>query len=276
MRYFISTIHFIAIFAPSISLSTSIYIDCTKLSEAQCFSTGNCMLVGGENRSGKYQCVNPSNICESGFNQRKDGKKECERNKGCRFVPGECYCPPMTLCICGGGTPPACIAIPEENWDDHAENQDRLLTILISTNDKAVWQRNAELLAGLWERGKLAPANKTILVEKYFKLVLKQNRNRYKDPLFEVRDQQSFPFPKVWIQYTPTLYKNGKVFMEFDRPQTSRAMKDKDHVITSIAGGEIYNGDIVHYKIKMEDKHSGNDWSHIMQTNKVRVEGLKK
>lgn len=46
------------------------------------------------------------------YNNFENYRQKCEQLKHCKYVPpGECYCPPEVKCICGGGNPPKCIML---------------------------------------------------------------------------------------------------------------------------------------------------------------------
>ena len=73
-----------------------------------CLRSANCTVEPIKDRPGQYYCRASKSPCETGFRQSVDGRGHCEAIGGCRFVPGECFCPPLALCVCGGGPPPQC------------------------------------------------------------------------------------------------------------------------------------------------------------------------
>lgn len=93
-------------------------IACLDLDGIACISSSACTLVRGESGF-PYQCVPIANECEAVALGRYengvldfsyDAKAACETREDCRFVPpGPCYCPPGLDCLCGGGSPPACV-----------------------------------------------------------------------------------------------------------------------------------------------------------------------
>jgi hypothetical protein len=84
---------------------------CNLLSELNCIKTPACTLV--QKGVNDYQCRGAVGKCEVDFIQWGEKQIEsCETKPGCKYVPGNCYCPPDVLCRCGGGKPPQCV---EEN-----------------------------------------------------------------------------------------------------------------------------------------------------------------
>ena len=81
---------------------------CDAMSESQCIDSSECTLVLASPQPPDYTCVAARNACEQGFVQRTGDATSCEATQGCKFVPGECYCPPDLVCVCGGGPPPQC------------------------------------------------------------------------------------------------------------------------------------------------------------------------
>ncbi len=86
--------------------------ECGVLSELQCINSGVCTLEFADPDTGTYLCRDAADSCEQGFRQRTDTAATCTERGGCRFVPGFCYCPPDVVCVCGGGPPPTCEAVP--------------------------------------------------------------------------------------------------------------------------------------------------------------------
>lgn len=74
-----------------------------------CLRSASCTVESVKDRTGQYVCRASKSPCETGFRQSVDGRRDCEAIGGCRFVPGECFCPPLALCACGGGPPPRCL-----------------------------------------------------------------------------------------------------------------------------------------------------------------------
>lgn len=80
---------------------------CASLTELQCIKSSECTLSPVE--INKYICRAATGKCELDFIQFENSKQSCETKQGCKYVPGNCYCPPDMLCRCGGGPPPKCV-----------------------------------------------------------------------------------------------------------------------------------------------------------------------
>lgn len=81
---------------------------CADIGEAACLESADCTLVLDETVEGGYRCRPAKPPCETGFRQGSDTEETCEAQGECRFQPGNCYCAPGVVCICGGGPPPTC------------------------------------------------------------------------------------------------------------------------------------------------------------------------
>jgi hypothetical protein len=82
---------------------------CSELAETPCRKSPDCTLVQDESQGSGYLCRAAQGPCEQGFRQEGNSREECEEREGCRFEPGDCYCPPEVTCVCGGGPPPRCV-----------------------------------------------------------------------------------------------------------------------------------------------------------------------
>lgn len=80
---------------------------CDQLTEQECFTSAACTLTRNETADG-YQCRPAKDHCELLFRQSDGTRESCEAKTGCVFVPASCYCPPNTICVCGGGEPAQC------------------------------------------------------------------------------------------------------------------------------------------------------------------------
>jgi hypothetical protein len=80
---------------------------CGALNEQDCLDSASHTLVITEEPRG-YVCLAARDKCEAGFIQSRHGLNECAEDRDCEFVPGNCYCPPGVVCICGGGPPSLC------------------------------------------------------------------------------------------------------------------------------------------------------------------------
>lgn len=74
-----------------------------------CLRSAHCTVRLIKDRPGQYICRASKSPCETGFRQSPGGRRDCEAIRGCKFVPAECFCPPLALCACGGGPPPQCL-----------------------------------------------------------------------------------------------------------------------------------------------------------------------
>jgi len=81
---------------------------CATLTNAECLSSRTCVL---DHVTGlQYRCRPAAGPCELAF--KRGGQAACEREDGCVFAPGSCYCPGPAPCVCAGGPVPSCRAAP--------------------------------------------------------------------------------------------------------------------------------------------------------------------
>ena len=78
---------------------------CFVATESRCLASAKHTLWQDGQR---YVCRRAVSECERGFVQEKHGPEDCEALGECEFVPGQCYCPPQVVCVCGGGPPSRC------------------------------------------------------------------------------------------------------------------------------------------------------------------------
>ncbi len=148
-----------------------------------------------------------------------------------------------------------------------------------ATDNPGTKTNNAAILAALWKKGLLNNKIKDRLIDKYFQLRLFQYRSESIPTYhFQVRCHQTFPFPDVWISFTPKLSANGKVVWSPDRPQQENALSANNMLIASLSGGSyltgprIQTGDVFQYAIKMQEKKHGEIvWEKTILTNKIVV-----
>lgn len=76
--------------------------DCSDLGRDTCIANPRCILTGSEDRDPGYECVPSRGGCE------ELGMGDCLSDLGCRWDPGECYCPEGLDCACAGGPAPVC------------------------------------------------------------------------------------------------------------------------------------------------------------------------
>jgi len=154
--------------------------------------------------------------------------------------------------------------------------QEQILHEHETSESESVKARDAYILSELWKKGLLRNEIKHFLVDEYYKLVLLQSYGSYHAPNWVVQCQQTFPFPSNWVRFTPTLYKNGEVEWAPDKPQKGHAMSQNSSIITSWTGGEFENGDVIFYKIKIDERRDKEVvWEKIIVTNRVVLQGLK-
>lgn len=80
--------------------------DCATLDELGCLDSTDCTLRQNDDKT--YACTTAASECERGFSQRAGRREDCA--EGCNFSPGQCYCSPDVVCVCGGGPPAICQA----------------------------------------------------------------------------------------------------------------------------------------------------------------------
>lgn len=154
--------------------------------------------------------------------------------------------------------------------------QIEILTEYEKSKDADVRARDAFILNKLWKEDLLKNEIKDYLVDKYYKVALIQFYGYSSAPNWEVQSQQSFPFPDVWVDFTPILYKNGEVNWAPGTPQASHAMSQNSSLITSRTGGGFVNGDVIYYTIKIEQKKNDEIiWEKTIKTNQVVLRGLR-
>ena len=165
--------------------------------------------------------------------------------------------------------------------------QEGLLEEFGKSSNEPFRQRSAYLLSELWRDGLLKEKIREQLVRENYHVVLFQIPGNYNAPNFEVRGQQTFPFPEIWTEFTPALYRNDKVEWSPNQPQKAHAMSQNNSTLTSRIGGEIKNGDVLQYRIDIEqmDRSEGSAassattnhlrrWRMSLWTNKLVVQGL--
>lgn len=145
-----------------------------------------------------------------------------------------------------------------------------------STNDITVQERSQYILSELWKEHLLDNQIKCEITNHKYRLVLLQIYGNYRIPNFVVRCIQEFPFPSVWTKFTPTLLINDEVVWAPNEPQKEHSMDINNSTITSRAGGVVKNGDVVQYKVLLQ-QFQGKEllWETNLYTNKVVAQGLK-
>lgn len=82
-----------------------------RLSETRCLDSADHTLELQRSTFSEYRCRKAANHCEQGFVQSLHGQDACEAKPGCAYQPGECYCPPDVVCVCGGGPVSQCAPV---------------------------------------------------------------------------------------------------------------------------------------------------------------------
>lgn len=132
-------------------------------------------------------------------------------------------------------------------------------------------ERLGQTLAAMWRDGTLHDDVKETLAQEQFHVVLRQLG--HDSPSWEVNVEFTFPFPDIWTEFTPTLYRNDEVKWAPGRKQTSRSMSVSGSApITSMSGGEFKNGDVLQCQIDLRQKPK---WQISLWTNKITLQGLK-
>lgn len=99
----------------------SVEVSCSMLDRQSCLDYTLCTLVHVSGM--QYECRVSRGECELGVLEAE--QSYCEKRPNCRWVPGTCYCPckgygrtnvedrfaQPCKCECGGGKPPACVAV---------------------------------------------------------------------------------------------------------------------------------------------------------------------
>ncbi|MDQ6630740.1 MAG: hypothetical protein M3Y82_03160, partial [Verrucomicrobiota bacterium] len=143
------------------------------------------------------------------------------------------------------------------------------------TKDAVEKEHDAQTLSDLWRADLLKGEIKGQLIEKYYHLVLRQIPTKDGYPSWDVRSSQTFPFPDVYTDFTPTLYLNNQVKWSPGESQTACAMTATNNPITSMSGGEFKNGDVLQCKIDLRQKVGGQSWQKSLWTEKITLQGLK-
>lgn len=192
------------------------------------------------------------------------------------------FCIVFCLFICGCQTAIQKDAIPvpcyiEQEISEYEASQFDIYSEYQRTNDSAVKERNQYILSELWKENLLDNQIKSEITNNKYKLVLLQVYGNYRVPNFVVRCTQEFPFPSVWTKFTPTLLINDEVVWAPDKPQKEHSMVINNSTITSRTGGVVKNGDVVQYKVLLQ-QFQGEEllWQTNLYTNKVVAQGINK
>ncbi len=169
----------------------------------------------------------------------------------------------------------------ERRIESFAREQDRICEELEATEDPATKARNAHILAELWQRGLLENEIKDRLVDNYYRAVLFQFC-AYPGFHSVVRSHQTFPFPSVWMKFTPTLRANGRIIWSpATEARREHALSLNNSMITSLSGcnlrrGKIKKGDMLQYTIKMQQEVEKEIvWEKTILTNQIVVQDFE-
>jgi len=158
-----------------------------------------------------------------------------------------------------------------------AEQQRKIYTEFCQTQDSTIKDRDAHILSNLWQDGLLDDGIKDQSAQDNYHLVLRQDFSSDGVPGWEVKCSQTFPFPDIYTEFTPTLYLNGQVNWAPKEPQGAHSMTVTNGNITSMSGGDFKNGDVVQYKIDLTqtDRDRGRQWQVSLWSNKIVLQKLK-
>ena len=96
----------------TVSLSTLLILTAAcginPSNQMQCLDSPDKVLVDSRMSLTGYRCRTARNECEKGFIQSEYGEEHCHANPRCQIELDECFCPPLAVCVCAGGSPPLC------------------------------------------------------------------------------------------------------------------------------------------------------------------------
>lgn len=158
---------------------------------------------------------------------------------------------------------------------EYASVQDSIYNVYTSANESDIKKRNAYVLSELWKHKHLNSDIKSAIAETEYELSLFQIFGNHKSPNFTVINSFQFPFPSVWITFTPTLFVNGDTLWAADGPVRSHSMSLVHSTITSRIGGKIFNDDTLQYEILLQETEGKEVlWQTRLKTNTVVVTGV--
>ncbi len=158
-----------------------------------------------------------------------------------------------------------------------AEQQDTTFKTFSLTKDQSGKDRNAQILSKLWRAGLLKDEIKDQLVEEHYQLVLRQILERDGRPSWDIQCHQTFPFPDVYTKFIKTRFLNGQIKYFASEPHKSDGAWAMSATSSawSESGGEYKNGDVVQFKIELNQTINGRSWKKSLWTNKIELQGLK-
>jgi hypothetical protein len=167
--------------------------------------------------------------------------------------------------------------IPGRYVAEDGEAQRKIYMEFSQTENPALRDQDARRLSNLWHDGSLDDGIKDRLAHDHYHLVLQQLPSSDGIPCWEVHCSQTFPFPDVSTDFTPTQYVNEQVTWAPGTSQSSCSMAVIGGPITSQTGGALKNGDVVQYKIDLTqiDRDRGRQWQISLWSNRITLQKLK-
>ena len=171
---------------------------------------------------------------------------------------------------------------PVKPIESYAAIQESIFEEFLSAAASPERERNAYILSDLWRAGLLKDSIMNALVNEHYRVTVMQLNAE--TPTLMVRAYGTFPFPTTWASFIPTLYRNDEIIWEPKLPQTSHALSLNNAILTSRTGGTLRNGDVIQYRIDVEqtlpntEPEGGGEnrrWRATLWTNKIVLAGLK-
>jgi hypothetical protein len=158
-----------------------------------------------------------------------------------------------------------------------AEAQRNIYNQFCQTQDPVVKDQDARRLSNLWHDGLLDDSIKDQLTQEHYHLELRQIFSSDGIPDFGVQCSQTFPFPDVYTDFTPTQFVNDQIKWAPSESQRSCSMTVSNDPITSQTGGVLKSGDVLQYKIDLTqtDRESGRQWQISLWSNKLVLQKLR-
>lgn len=181
----------------------------------------------------------------------------------------------LFICGCQRAVHPVQCYIEQEISEYEAAQFD-IYSEYQNTKNIVIKNRNQYILSELWNENLLDNQIKNEITQNSYKLVLLQVYGKYQAPNFVVRCNHKFPFPSVWTKFTPALLINDKVAWAPEKPQQEHSMSINNSTLTSRIGGVVNNGDIIQYKVLLQQYQDEELlWETTLYTNKVVAQDLK-
>jgi hypothetical protein len=146
--------------------------------------------------------------------------------------------------------PPSHRSIPQR-IEAYAQEQEGIYDEYRRTDAADFRERDAYVLSELWRLGLLRPEIIASLLQDHYHVVALQVFGEAGAPNQVVRCEQTFPFPDVWCEFTPTLFVNHQVRWNPGTPQRAHALSLNNSTLTSFTGGALADGDLVRWRIDL-------------------------